>query len=174
MQTQGGFFVPPRIPLFASSSSDSRADLLQGLLIAALVIAGLYFGREVLLPLALAILLSFVLTPMLLLLRRLKVPRVLGVTIVVSFAFAVILGLGWLFSQQASQLAENFPMYRTAIVEKISKEVVKVVREPEYAEQLKVLGIDIIGGTRAELDAFQRSESKRMGDIVKTANLDVK
>jgi len=120
MQTQGGFFVPPRIPLFASSSSDSRADLLQGLLIAALVIAGLYFGREVLLPLALAILLSFVLTPMLLLLRRLKVPRVLGVTIVVSFAFAVILGLGWLFSQQASQLAENFPMYRTAIVEKIS------------------------------------------------------
>jgi len=62
----------------------------------------------------------------------------------------------------------------TAILEKISKEVVKVVREPEYAEQLKVLGIDIIGGTRAELDAFQRSESKRMGDIVKTANLDVK
>ena len=42
------------------------------------------FGREVLLPLALAILLSFVLTLPLLFLRRLKVPRVIGVSMVVT------------------------------------------------------------------------------------------
>ena len=77
---------------------------------------------------------------------------------------------------------ENFGWYsivapkRTpaALLDKISAEVVKVVKEPEYAEQLKVLGIDIVGGSRAELDTFRRTESKRMGDIVKTANLDVK
>ena len=77
---------------------------------------------------------------------------------------------------------ENFGWYSViaprgipaAVLDKISAEVVKVVKEPEYAEQLKILGIDIVGGSRAELDAFRRSESKRMGDIVKTANLEVK
>ena len=103
--------MPPRFPIF-SSSSEARTATLQGLLIGAIVIAGLYFGREVLLPLAFAILLSFVLTPALLFLRRLKVPRVIGVTIVVASAFAVIFALGWLISLQATQLAEALPRYQ--------------------------------------------------------------
>ena len=111
--------MPPRFQSFPGSNADAREEILQGLLIAALVVAGLYFGREVLLPLALAVLLSFVLTPPLLFLRRLKVPRVVGVSIVVTFAFAVIVSLGWLLSQQVTQLAENLPSYRSAIVEKI-------------------------------------------------------
>ena len=62
--------MPPRSPFpMFGSGSDSRTALLQGLMIGAIVIGGLYIGREVLLPLALAILLSFVLTPLLLLLR---------------------------------------------------------------------------------------------------------
>jgi tripartite-type tricarboxylate transporter receptor subunit TctC len=61
-----------------------------------------------------------------------------------------------------------------AILSKISGEVVKAVKDPEFADQLKILGIDIVGGTRAELDAFRQSESKRMGDIAKTANLELK
>jgi predicted PurR-regulated permease PerM len=58
--------MPPRsaFPLFATPS-DARTATLQGLLIAALVIAALYIGRDVLVPLAFAILLSFVLTPLL-------------------------------------------------------------------------------------------------------------
>ena len=62
-------------PIF-KSSSDSRVALLQGLMIAALVIGALYVGRDVLLPLVVAILLSFVLTPPLIFLRKFKVPRV--------------------------------------------------------------------------------------------------
>ena len=100
--------MSPRFPIFASSS-EARTATLQSLLIAAIVITGLYVAREVLLPLALAILLSFVLTPALLFLRRLKVPRVVGVAIVVTFAFALIFGLGWLMSQQATQLAGDLP-----------------------------------------------------------------
>ena len=77
---------------------------------------------------------------------------------------------------------ENFGWYSIiapkqtprAILEKVSAEIVKAIKEPEFGETLKVLGIDIIGGDRAELDAFRKSESKRMGDIVKSANLDVK
>jgi predicted PurR-regulated permease PerM len=73
----------------------------------------------VLLPLALAILLSFVLTPALLFLRRLKVPRVVGVAIVVVLAFALIFGLGWLMSRQATQLAGDLPRYQHVLAEKI-------------------------------------------------------
>ena len=110
----------PRLPFpIFGSTSDSRVALLQGLLIAALVIGGLYVGREVLLPLVIAILLSFVLTPLLLLLRRVKLPRVLAVIIVVSFAFCIIFALGWMLSRQATDLAENFPRYQHALSEKI-------------------------------------------------------
>ena len=111
--------MSPRFPIFASSS-EARTATLQSLLIAAIVITGLYVAREVLLPLALAILLSFVLTPALLFLRRLKVPRVVGVAIVVAFAFALIFGLGWLMSQQATQLAGDLPRYQHVLAEKIS------------------------------------------------------
>ena len=108
-----------RFPIFASSS-EARTATLQSLLIAAIVITGLYVAREVLIPLALAIVLSFVLTPALLFLRRLKVPRVVGVAIVVIFAFALIFGLGWLMSQQATQLAGDLPRYQHVLAEKIS------------------------------------------------------
>ena len=113
--------MPPRSPFPKfSSGSDSRAALLQGLMIGALVVGTLYIAREVLLPLTLAILLSFVLTPLLLLLRKVKVPRVLAVIIVVTLAFAIIFGLGWMMSQQASQLAGDLPRYQHVLAEKIA------------------------------------------------------
>jgi tripartite-type tricarboxylate transporter receptor subunit TctC len=77
---------------------------------------------------------------------------------------------------------ENFGWYSiiapkatpVAVLDKVSAEIVKAVKEPEFGEQLKTLGIGIVGGSRAELDAFRKSESKRMGDIVKRANLEIK
>lgn len=114
--------MPPRsaFPIF-SSSSDSRVALFQGLVIAALIITGLSVAREVLLPLVVAVLLSFVLTPPLLFLRKLHVPRVLSVVIVVTAAFSIIFFLGWILSQQANDLAENLPRYQHALTDKIGK-----------------------------------------------------
>jgi predicted PurR-regulated permease PerM len=116
----GSTAMPPRSPFLPfASSSDSRASLVQGLIIAFIVIAALYFAREVLLPLALAILLSFVLTPLLLLLRKIKVPRVAAVIFVVTIAFGIIFALGWLLSQQVTQLARDLPSYQRVLSEKI-------------------------------------------------------
>jgi len=70
----------------------------------AVAVAALYFGREVFVPLALAILLSFVLAPLVLLLRRLHIPRVPSVIIAVLIAFIVILGIGTLIGSQLAQL----------------------------------------------------------------------
>lgn len=111
---------PRRLGSIFTSSEDSRLAVLQGLLIAAIIIAALYFAREVLIPLALAVLISFVLTPPLIFLRRFNVPRVLGVGIVVTCAFAIMLGVGWLISQQLAQLAQDLPRYQVGLTEKVS------------------------------------------------------
>ena len=55
------------------------------------------------------------------------------------------------------------------VLARISAEVVKAVKEPEFAEELKVLGTDHVGSTRAELDRFRASETKRIAELVKAS-----
>jgi hypothetical protein len=55
---------------------------------ALMFVVALYFGRQVLLPIALAVLLSFVLAPPVRLLQRLYLPRFAAVTIVQRLARA--------------------------------------------------------------------------------------
>ena len=85
----------------------------------AVVVAALYFGREVFVPLALAILLSFVLAPVVRLLRRLHVARVPSALVAVLMAVVVIVGIGVLMGGQIAQLAENLPQYQSTIEQKI-------------------------------------------------------
>ena len=92
---------------------------LATVLVAGAIVAALYFGREVLLPMALAVLLSFVLAPPVKLLQRLHLPRFAAVTIVVLLAFGVIFGLGTLMFAQVSQLAGDLPRYQSNLGEKI-------------------------------------------------------
>jgi predicted PurR-regulated permease PerM len=89
------------------------------LAVGVIAIAALYFGREVFVPMALALLLSFALGPPVLLLRRWHVNRVVAVVAVVVLVFSVILGIGALIGSQLAHLAENLPGYQTNITEKI-------------------------------------------------------
>lgn len=89
------------------------------LAVGAITIAALYFGREVFVPMALAILLSFALGPPVVFLRRWHINRVAAVITVVALAFAVILGIFALIGSQLEQLAENLPGYQSNITEKI-------------------------------------------------------
>src|SRR5580692_20986 len=79
----------------------------------------LYFGREIIIPIALAILLSFVLAPLVGLLQRIRVPRGLAVVSVVILAFALIFAMGSLLASQLTQLAGDLPRYQSTISEKI-------------------------------------------------------
>jgi predicted PurR-regulated permease PerM len=83
------------------------------------VVAALYFGREVLVPIALALLLSFVLAPLVRLLQSWRFPRLVAVFIVVVVAFAAILGLGAFMVSQVSQLANDLPRYESNLTDKI-------------------------------------------------------
>ena len=141
--------MPPRSPFpLLTTPSDARTATLQGLLIGAIVIAGLYVGREVLLPLALAILLSFVLTPPLLSLRKLKVPRVLAVGLVVATAFGIIFALGWMMSREATNLAADLPNYRATLSEKI-----QMFRESTSESQVLKKAGEVLSDLQQQLSA---------------------
>jgi predicted PurR-regulated permease PerM len=94
-------------------------NLVVSVLVGGAIVAALYFGREVLLPIALAVLLSFVLAPPVRLLQRLYLPRLAAITIVVLLAFGVIFGLATLMFAQVSQLAADLPSYQSTLREKI-------------------------------------------------------
>ncbi|WP_247517008.1 AI-2E family transporter [Bradyrhizobium sp. 190] len=88
-------------------------------ILAVIIIMLLYFGREIIIPIALAILLSFVLAPLVGLLQRVRVPRGLAVVSVVIIAFALIFAMGSLLATQLAQLAGDLPRYQSTISEKI-------------------------------------------------------
>ncbi|WP_375428629.1 AI-2E family transporter [uncultured Sphingomonas sp.] len=94
---------------------------LLGLAVGVVVIAGLYFGREVLIPITLAILLSFVLSPVVAMLRRLRVPRAPAVLVSVLFALGVLGGIGTMVGTQAASLADDAPAYARTIESKIAR-----------------------------------------------------
>jgi predicted PurR-regulated permease PerM len=67
------------------------------------IIAALYIARDVLIPITLAILLSFIVTPLVRVCRRLRTGRVLSVLIPVSLASLLVLGISGLLGNQLAQ-----------------------------------------------------------------------
>jgi predicted PurR-regulated permease PerM len=92
---------------------------LINLAVAALIVTGLYFGREILVPVVLAILLSFVLSPFVTRLQSWRIPRIVSVLFVVLIGFSIIFSLGGLMVSQANRLARELPSYQQTLREKI-------------------------------------------------------
>jgi predicted PurR-regulated permease PerM len=92
---------------------------VSALLFAFIVMASLYLARAILMPFALAILLSFMLSPLVRRLQHWRVPRSLSVISVVLVAFAAIFALGGVMVSQVNQLAADLPSYQTTLREKI-------------------------------------------------------
>ena len=96
---------------------------LRGLLtlaVGVVLVAALYFGREVFVPLVLAILLSFVLAPVVHLLRRIRLGRVPSVIVAVLLALAVVGGIGAVIGTQVAGLAGNLPQYQSTVQKKFA------------------------------------------------------
>ncbi len=85
----------------------------------AVVVAALYLGRDLLVPLVLAVLLAFVLAPAVSLLQRARLGQVLSVVLAVLLAFAVIGGVGLVVGRQMTQLARSLPGYQATIQDKM-------------------------------------------------------
>jgi predicted PurR-regulated permease PerM len=100
---------------------DTSRDVahLLGVVVAVVVVATLYFAKIVLIPFALAVLLTFVLTPFVKLLERIWLGRVVSTLLVVLLAVVAVSALGWTVGQQFSQVMNELPHYRTNIKNKI-------------------------------------------------------
>ncbi len=108
-----------RVDLPAVMQAIEGTRLVHGLIAAAIIIAGLYYGRDVLLPLALAILLGFVLDPIVTRLKRRGLPRVVAVATIMAVTLALVVGLGVFVFGQLRTLATELPIYQFNVTQKI-------------------------------------------------------
>jgi predicted PurR-regulated permease PerM len=107
--------VSPLKPVDASRTS--RLVVLGAVIVA---IACLYWARIVFIPIALAILMTFLLSPLVALLRRLGLHRVPAVVVVLALTVLLAVGLGWALFSQVTVLADDLPQYRATITRKIN------------------------------------------------------
>jgi predicted PurR-regulated permease PerM len=118
--------------------------------IIALVVAGLYWLQGVLIPIALAVLLTFLLSPVVGSLQRRGLGRVPAVLVTVILALSILGGIGWAVTRQLVTLADELPQYSLNIqhriadlrgaskggsVEKVQKTVEDVVGEIQKADK---------------------------------------
>ena len=130
-----------------------------------IVIAALYFGRDIFVPLAMAVLLSFMLAPVVAWLERLHVPRIPAVVGAVAMAFIVISGFGVLIAGQLVQLAQEVPGYQTNLQEKIK--AIKFIGGPDgligrTSEMLQELGDEV--SRRAEPQSLTPGAAGRQSE----------
>ncbi|MHB2205527.1 AI-2E family transporter [Methylobacterium sp. CM6257] len=118
--------MPTEEPVVARTPAQVPPPLVPGLrglltlAIGVVLVAALYFGREVFIPLVLAVLLSFVLAPIVNLLRRMRLGRVPSVIVAVLLALTIIGGIGFVIGTQVAGLAGNLPQYQATVQKKFS------------------------------------------------------
>ena len=92
--------------------------LVNGLFIFLSVCAILYFGSEILIPMALALLLSILLAPLVSMLQRLWFPKAAAALVTVLMAFAVLSVIAVVVASTLANLSADLPSYESSLREK--------------------------------------------------------
>jgi predicted PurR-regulated permease PerM len=106
------------IPLSERSQPLGGSTMI-AVLFGVVIVACLYVGREVLVPIAVAVLMSFILAPLVDLLQKWYVPRVIAVVFSTLVAFSLVFSVGVLMISQVNQLAVDLPSYQATLRQKI-------------------------------------------------------
>jgi predicted PurR-regulated permease PerM len=85
---------------------------------AVVLVAGFYFAREVLVPLAISLLLAFLLSPLVTRIHKLGLPRTLAVIVAMIVALAIAGALIWVLVGQVRDIASKLPQYESNLQEK--------------------------------------------------------
>src|SRR3954465_8212163 len=118
----------------------SKASPLFILVAMITTLAALYFAKEIVLPIALAILLSFLLPPLATQLENWRIPRLLSAVLVVALSFSVLGLLGWVVTDQLVDLGRQLPENKQNLIAKtqwISDNVNKVLNEASRFGKLR-------------------------------------
>ena len=95
-----------------------KPEALFGLATGVVVVSALYLARDVLIPITLAVFLTFFLAPIVRLLQRGRFPRVAAVAVSVLLALAIILLLGGIIGAQLKSLIADAPQYQSTVINK--------------------------------------------------------
>jgi predicted PurR-regulated permease PerM len=135
-------------------SSTTAANALVGIWtvsLTAFIIATLYFARDVLIPLALAALLTFLLAPLVTRLER-WLGRIGAVLLVVTLILAATGAAGWVLTRQLVDLATKLPDYKENIQTKLrSFKVPTGGVFTKFSETLEELKKDLPGATAPDI-----------------------
>lgn len=135
------------MPVKITSSGESLATI-SNLLLSAFIVLALYFGRDLLIPLALSALLTFILSPLVTRLQRL-IGRIGAILLVVAMILVATGAVGWVLTKQAVDLANKLPSYKENIQTKLRS--IKVPNQGPFSkisDTIEDLKKDLPGGER--------------------------
>lgn len=113
-----------------------------------MVIGILYYGRTILIPFALAILLTFILSPVVNTFRRWGAGQILSVVVTVVLSFAVLGSIGTVIAFEFKGLANELPGYRQNIRQKISD--IRNASKSESLSKVKAIAQEVVEEFKAE------------------------
>jgi predicted PurR-regulated permease PerM len=126
-------------------------------------VAILYFARDILIPLALAITLALVLSPAVAWLRRLHLPRFAATLLVMLVSVSISGTVGYVIFYQLLQVVNELPSYRENINNKL-----KTLRgspkgaQGRAAENVKELGKELTPPKEATVTSSSRAATNRI------------
>ena len=164
------------MPAPTSTQSEKLSTLLSVLMII-IVVAVLYFAKEIFVPLALALLFSFLLAPLVRRFEMWRLPRVPAVLLAVALAFSVVGGVGSLVGTQLVDLTYKLPSYQANISHRIANLKKSDPNSPlsRASATLTTLGNQIsatspeANATRPDGPTSDNKEKIRQVEIVKPA-----
>lgn len=119
--------------------------ILSGTVVAFLVVVALEWGRPVLIPIALAVLLTFLLNPIVKALHRRGMSQTVSVMIAVSIAGIIVMGLGWFVSNEVTGMVSDLPRSTTRIKAKVKslKELVSGPAKERIGQMIEEISEEI-------------------------------
>lgn len=123
--------------------------VLTGTVVSLVVVAALYWAQVVFVPLALAVFLTFLLSPLVLTLQRRGLGRIPSIVLVVTFAAAVLAGTGWVVTRQVTHLISELPEHSEKIVARARslRELVQGANTGRLERLFERIGVEL--GTKA-------------------------
>lgn len=141
-----------RGPSVASGELDVK-KIAAVLVSAFVVICGLYYGREILIPLAIALLITFALNPPVTWLVRLGLPRLLATSLAMLLVVCVLAGLGVILGAQVRSLAVELPTYQSTILKKLS-DLRESIKTPSFLDGV----LQTLKRVQKEVEATEKEE----------------
>jgi predicted PurR-regulated permease PerM len=103
----------------AATHLKTRSTFFDPVMATVLVVGILYLAKSVFIPITLAILITFVLSPVVTGIQRYRVGRVPAVLLAALLMFILVGGVGWIVGSQVKDLAADLPTHRKEIDAKI-------------------------------------------------------